>query len=183
MEANPGAKFSLGQRLDFTIDRGSLKVLLNDLKEDNLTLDFIVTRLKAFREAGIRAPSNEAGKLAEYLQRVQGLVGSLHTTLQSSWKPGCHPSHEVMFRLDDRINDESDTRPLHQEGRREEFAIILHVPSPTATAPSLPWHKFSVWVQGYAKPDDSPQKRYVVTEQCIRLSFRRRLHCIALVCS
>jgi len=95
--------FAFMQRLEFTIERGKLKQLVEALKEENLTLERITKGMRTIHEFDSQFPSGDSVKLARIFNRVQRYAKSLHTAIACGWMPGCHPNHEVMILLRDRI--------------------------------------------------------------------------------
>jgi hypothetical protein len=81
-----------------------LKTLIDDLKEDNLTLETIIKGMRTMHEFEPSALTGEAAELAKSFQRIQGLAKSLYTAISKGWTSCSHPSHRVMIHLDDHLS-------------------------------------------------------------------------------
>ncbi|KAK3352480.1 hypothetical protein B0T25DRAFT_606336 [Lasiosphaeria hispida] len=63
--------FAFKERLSFSLKRGSLKALLEDLHDDRLSLKLITKALKDRQEFAARSPSRDAVKMARQLAQMQ----------------------------------------------------------------------------------------------------------------
>ena len=119
LEANTPAKSSLAvkERLTFTIERASLKGLLEELREERLSLKAIIKGMKTQQEYAAREPSHDARRLATAFEKVQTSANSLFTAICQGLTCKCQIGHKVMIRLDSRV-------PLQQ--RRPKLVRKAH---------------------------------------------------------
>ncbi|KAM5341218.1 hypothetical protein ACJ41O_015327 [Fusarium nematophilum] len=69
------------ERLSFTIERSTLRGLLEELTEDRLSLKTIIKGIRTQQEFAAREPSHEAKRLATIFSQVQAGAKALFTTM------------------------------------------------------------------------------------------------------
>ncbi|KAI1373035.1 hypothetical protein F4677DRAFT_235567 [Hypoxylon crocopeplum] len=108
--ANPPARgsFAFKERVTFTIEKGSLKGLVEELREDRLSLKTIVKGMKTQQEYTAKQPSHDAGRLAKIFAQVQSTATPLFAAVCKVCICKCPSKHKVLMRLDNRV-------PLHKE--------------------------------------------------------------------
>jgi hypothetical protein len=87
-----------------------LRKLIDDLKEDNLTLETIIKGMRTMHEFEPSPLTGEAFQLAKSFQRIQKLARSLYVAVTRGWTSCSHPSHKVMIHLDDRLASSRKTQ-------------------------------------------------------------------------
>ncbi|KAL1854331.1 hypothetical protein Daus18300_011517 [Diaporthe australafricana] len=95
--------FSFRERLSFTIERGRLKGLLEELREDRLSLKTIIKGLKTQQEYFAKEPGHDAQKLAANFRKVQQTASSLFSAMCKCCSCPCMPGHGLLLRLDNRV--------------------------------------------------------------------------------
>ncbi|KAH6641213.1 hypothetical protein F5144DRAFT_506286 [Chaetomium tenue] len=100
--ANPGASggFAFQERISFTLDRGSLKELLEELKEERLSLSYVITEQAKYAP---REASRQALKIVRRLGQVQSMALSLYPTLSRTCTCRGRTKRTAMTRLDSRL--------------------------------------------------------------------------------
>ncbi|KAK7728333.1 hypothetical protein SLS63_006781 [Diaporthe eres] len=96
-------KFSFRERLSFTIEMGSLKGLLEELREDRLSLETIIKGLKTQQEYLAKEPSHDARKLAASFSKVQQTASTLFSAICQCCSCPCITGHGLLLRLDHRV--------------------------------------------------------------------------------
>lgn len=96
-------RFSFRERLSFTIERGSLKSLLEELREDRLSLKTIIKGLKTQQECLAKEPGRDAQKLAANFSRVQQTASTLFSAMCKCCSCPCMTGHGLLLRLDNRV--------------------------------------------------------------------------------
>ncbi|KAG8166645.1 hypothetical protein KVR01_002334 [Diaporthe batatas] len=96
-------RFSFRERLSFTIERGSLKSVLEELREDRLSLETILKGLKTQRQYLAKEPGQYAQKLATNFRKVQQTATTLFTAMCKCCSCLCEPRHSLLLRLDNRV--------------------------------------------------------------------------------
>ena len=120
-------KFAFSERLAFTIERGSLKTLLEELREDRLSLKEIVKGLKTEQKYFAREPAHDAQKLAANLTEVQEKASALFSAMCSSCTCACHRKHNVLMRLDNRVPQRDRPRPIRRVKEPTVFSLVFDV--------------------------------------------------------
>ncbi|KAJ0114903.1 hypothetical protein J7T55_004645 [Diaporthe amygdali] len=95
--------FSFRERLSFTIERGSLKGLLEELRENRLSLKTIIKGLKTQREYLAKEPSHDAQRLAANFREVQQTASALFPAMCKCCSCPCMTGHGLLLRLDNRV--------------------------------------------------------------------------------
>lgn len=131
LDANPpvAGRFAFKERLSFTLKKSSLKALLEDLKEDRLSLKLITKSLKAQQEFTARDPSHEAVKMARQLAQVRSVADSLFSGLCRGCTCQCQTKHSAMTRLENRLRTAPEQKRRRLGNRpREPIAFSLLLP-------------------------------------------------------
>jgi hypothetical protein len=118
-------RFAFKERLSFTLERGSLKVLLEELQEDRLSLKIIIKGLKTQQEHVTREPSRDAIKMVRRLTQVQALAASLFSALSRCSACTCRTKHSVMAKLESRIPTQGTWQKRGQRLEATVFDIVL----------------------------------------------------------
>ena len=87
------------------LERGSLKALLEELHEDQLSFKIITKKLKSQQQFTDRSPSREAAKMARQLAQVRITADSLFSALCRGCTRQCQTKHNVMTRLESRVGE------------------------------------------------------------------------------
>ncbi|UKZ76991.1 hypothetical protein TrVFT333_004707 [Trichoderma virens FT-333] len=115
--------FAFRERISFTIEKGSLKELLDELSEDRLSLREMIDSLKTQQVFSARYPSDDAQKLATMLSKVQRQAAPLFEAMRKGCNCGCKQRHTVLMRLDSRVPlKKSRQRKLREQ---TEFSLIF----------------------------------------------------------
>ncbi|KAF7534816.1 hypothetical protein G7054_g5932 [Neopestalotiopsis clavispora] len=102
--ANPfhESGFSFLKRLKFTIERGSLKSLIDELSEDRLSMKTIISRVKARKEHSIKDASRSARRLARVYTRINHNCTPLLKAICQACNGSCTNEHKALMKLDSR---------------------------------------------------------------------------------
>ncbi|KAK0732320.1 hypothetical protein B0H67DRAFT_640605 [Lasiosphaeris hirsuta] len=105
LDTNPPAAgcFAFKKRLKFSLERDSLKTLLEDLREDRLSLKEITNTLKSQKGFTARSSSHNVAKMVRQLAQVQSKAVSLFPALCGGCTCRCQAKHRVMTRLERRL--------------------------------------------------------------------------------
>ncbi|UKZ51162.1 hypothetical protein TrVGV298_004918 [Trichoderma virens] len=125
LEKNPvgASAFAFRERLSFTIEKGSLKELVEELSEDRLSLREMIDSLKSQQVLSARYPSEDAQKLATMLSKVRRQAGPLFEAMRKGCNCGCEKRHMVLMRLDSRVPlKKSRQRKLREQTK---FSLIF----------------------------------------------------------
>ena len=117
-------KIAFRRRLHFTIERGSLKQLVEDLKDDNLSLETIVKLMKTMHEFEPSSPSSSAMKLFKHFKAIQKAARALYSAVSTGWLSCNHQSHEVLIHLEDRVTRSHD-KPKTLKKDQVSFEVFL----------------------------------------------------------
>lgn len=121
IKANPqvNGRFEFKKRLSFAIERSSLKALLEDLREDRLSLGLICSSLQNNHHSPARDTSREAVKIARRLAQVRSRAASLYSALSNGRSTcKCQAEHSVMNQLQSRAAKSNS-------GNGTAFSLIL----------------------------------------------------------
>ncbi|KAI0834505.1 hypothetical protein F5Y06DRAFT_300610 [Hypoxylon sp. FL0890] len=111
----PGkGSFAFKQRVKFTIEKGSLKELIKELREDGLSLKTIIRGMKTQREHTARQPSHDAERLAAIFGQVQTKATPLFATMCKVCTCECSTRHKVLMRLDNRMHLQKERSRLRR---------------------------------------------------------------------
>lgn len=166
IDANPPieGKFLFRQRLDFTLERGALKGLVNDLREDNLTLDTVIRGMKTVRELQSQPPTDDSKRLAKSLQVVQKGAQTLHSAIALGWTTGCHAAHRVMLNLKSNTglhDHKSRSRSMRKDSTVFQIFISADQDETNGSIDLAKWHPVSVLLQQDNWDDDPPSQGQV----------------------
>ncbi|KAK3389729.1 hypothetical protein B0H63DRAFT_556836 [Podospora didyma] len=130
LRANPPnqGKFAFKERLSFTMERGALKVLLEELQEERLSLKVITKSMITQQEYATREPSQESLKMVQRFAKVRDIAVSLFSALcRGSSNCQCRTQHSAMAQLESRVFKKQQERRKLDQGRREPtlFNIVL----------------------------------------------------------
>ncbi|KAK7921557.1 hypothetical protein PG985_009579 [Apiospora marii] len=100
----PGEKgFAFQERISFSIEKGRLVQLIEELNEDRLSLKTIIKGMKSQQQYTIKEPTRDSNKLATLLGQVQTQAQSLFTAVTRSCECSCPKRHRVLLQLHNRI--------------------------------------------------------------------------------
>ena len=146
MNGSNKGKFALRRRLHFTIERGSLKQLVEDLKDDNLSLETIVKGMKTMHEFEPSSPSSSATKLHKHFKSIQRAARSLYSAVSTGWMSCSHESHEVLIHLEDRVT-KSHKKPKTLKKDQVSFEVFLS-PDDKASSSERIWQQAVIeWLE------------------------------------
>ncbi|KAI1123793.1 hypothetical protein F5Y10DRAFT_45532 [Nemania abortiva] len=103
--ANPLVKghFEFTERISFSINRGTLNALIEELGEDRLSLKAIIKGTKTEKDYFIKHPSSESKRLSGILSRVSASAKALYIAMCQSCACACQNSHKVFLGLHNRM--------------------------------------------------------------------------------
>lgn len=81
----------------------SLKGLLEELREDRLSLETIIKGLKTQQEYFAKEPSHDATKLAANFRKIQKTASTLFSAICECCSCPCMAGHGLLLRLDNRV--------------------------------------------------------------------------------
>ncbi|KAI0156710.1 hypothetical protein GGR52DRAFT_198044 [Hypoxylon sp. FL1284] len=121
----PGtASFAFKKRVTFTIEKASLNELIEELREDRLSLKTIIDYTRAQREYASRQPSRDAGRLTKIYAQVQFNATSLFTAMCKICTRRHHSKHNVLMRLDSRVPVQGE-KPRFASRTKEDTTFSL----------------------------------------------------------
>jgi len=117
-------RFAFKERLSFTLERGRLKALLEELREDRLSLKVIIKRVTVQRRHASREPGHDAAAMARQLSGVREAAGSLFSALcRDDLACKCQTQHIPLVKLESRVlNRALDERKLLSS---TEFSLVI----------------------------------------------------------
>ncbi|KAL7930308.1 hypothetical protein V8C35DRAFT_313521 [Trichoderma chlorosporum] len=125
LEYNPmgTSSFAFRGRVTFTMEKDSLKLLVEELREDRLSLKEMIDNLKLRQGYTVKQPTDDARQLAIILSTVQQQAALLFEAMRKGRECGCENNHKIFMRLDNRV-------PLKNSRRRStreqiEFSLIF----------------------------------------------------------
>ncbi|KAK8077005.1 hypothetical protein PG996_003175 [Apiospora saccharicola] len=123
----PGDKgFAFKERISFSIDKGRLVQLIEELNEDRLSLKTIIKGMKSQQQYTIKEPTRDSNKLATLLGQVQTQAQSLFTAMTKSCECSCPRRHRVLLQLHNRIPS-SKVRKRTSSARQHPMTFKLAV--------------------------------------------------------
>lgn len=156
LSANPAqnGKYAFLERTRFTIDRESLEVLVNNLKEENLTLKDVVEGVRTLAREEPMAASRSSQRLAAMYKRVQQHAQALYRAVSSVWIRSCHEKHKVLLHLNSHVPKQKFNLLLRQEEISENvhFKIFFNEDE-QSISPKL-WHEASIQPIEAENPSD-----------------------------
>lgn len=126
--ANPpkSESFSFKGRLTFTIERASLAELVEELREDRLSLKTLIKSLKTQQEYLAREPSSDARRLAATFTEIRQTASSLFLAMCESCTCRCQRKHKIMIRLENRMPTQRKRPKLVQKAKEPTtFDLVL----------------------------------------------------------
>lgn len=102
--------------------------LVEELKEDRLSLKTIINGMRTQKEYVAGQPSQNAHRLAKALTQVQGYAKSLFMAMCRSCKCGLRDQHRVLLQLHNRIPLSKGTpRPGEKGQSQTTFHLVFDV--------------------------------------------------------
>ncbi|OTA62058.1 hypothetical protein K449DRAFT_351199 [Hypoxylon sp. EC38] len=95
--------FAFKERVRFTIEKGLLKELIEELREERLSLKIIIKGMRTQREYTARQASHDAERLANIFGQVQTNATPLFAAVCKVCTCNCPTKHKVLMRLDNRM--------------------------------------------------------------------------------
>ncbi|KAI3317382.1 hypothetical protein HD806DRAFT_515334 [Xylariaceae sp. AK1471] len=105
LAANPPVQghFEFQKRISFTIERGALSALIDELKEDRLSLKVIIKGMRTEKEFTTKFPSHESQRLSRFLTQVSTYAKSLFLAMCETCACSRQNNHKVLLELHHRI--------------------------------------------------------------------------------
>ncbi|KAK0668907.1 hypothetical protein QBC41DRAFT_320875 [Cercophora samala] len=138
LEANPpDKKITFMERVSFTIKRGKLKALHEELDQSRLSLGTIIEKRKGLQDFSSHEASQHTSRIVLRLIQIRSPACSLSSALHKSCCCRCVGSHRILFRLESRI-------PIDRQPRRTSrvmkssttFNLVLSI-EPTISSRAL----------------------------------------------
>ncbi|GAW19458.1 hypothetical protein ANO14919_089450 [Xylariales sp. No.14919] len=103
--ANPPVKgrFEFSERISFSIERGTLNALIEELSEDRLNLKTIIKGMRTEKEYCTKQPSTESKRLSRILGQVSVSAKALYIAMCQTCTGACHNNHKVFLELHNRM--------------------------------------------------------------------------------
>ena len=117
-----------------------MKEEIRQLKEATQSLWRLQSMGSNIRQIEVTTPTKNSSKIVKSLARIQAYALRLYGAILVGWAPGCHPTHEALLVLQDRIPS-SKTPSLRN---KLDFKLIFSSEN-TPTADIL-WHEGQVEV-------------------------------------
>ncbi|KAI1759181.1 hypothetical protein GGR53DRAFT_168286 [Hypoxylon sp. FL1150] len=118
--------FAFKQRVTFTIEKGSLKELVEELREDRLSLKTIIKGMRTQQEYASREPSHDAGRLAKIYAQVQINATPLFAAMCKICTCRRHTEHKILMRLDNRVPLQREKLRLARKAKEDTtFSLVL----------------------------------------------------------
>lgn len=120
--------FAFKERVTFTIEKSSLKELVEELREDRLSLKTIIKGMRTQQEYASREPSHYAGRLAKIYAQVQTNATPLFAAICKTCTCRWHSEHKVLMRLDNRVPLQRETPRLARKAKEDAtFSLVLRI--------------------------------------------------------
>ncbi|KAK4646288.1 hypothetical protein QC761_209110 [Podospora bellae-mahoneyi] len=138
LQANPpDKKITFTERVSFTIKRGKLKALYEELDQSRLSLGTIIEKRKGLQEFSSYEPSPRASRIVLRLTQIRNPACSLSSALHKSCRCRCVGSHRILFRLESRILiDRQHKRTSRLLKSSTTFNLVLSI-EPTVSSRAL----------------------------------------------
>ncbi|KAJ2991536.1 hypothetical protein NUW58_g2478 [Xylaria curta] len=114
--ANKVGSLAFKKRVRFTIEKTVLRDLVEELREDRLSLQGIIKAMRTQSERTMRRPSYKANSLAKKFEQVRENVMPLFTAICRGCTCKCS-KHHIRMKLDSRFRPESE--PLEASKRKK----------------------------------------------------------------
>ncbi|KAI0147706.1 hypothetical protein GGR57DRAFT_242858 [Xylariaceae sp. FL1272] len=123
--ANNEKAISFKKRVKFTIEKTVLRDLVEELREDRLSLQAIIKAMRTQKERTNRRPSYEAGALARVFELVRQSMMPLFTAIRTGCTCKCS-NHRVLMRLDSQTRPDGESHgPLRRNQIQQDFSFDL----------------------------------------------------------
>ncbi|KAI0105596.1 hypothetical protein F4776DRAFT_472572 [Hypoxylon sp. NC0597] len=96
--------FAFKERVRFTIEKGVLKELIEELREERLSLKTVIKGMRTQREYTARQASHDSERLANIFGQVQTSATPLFAAMCKVCTCNCPTRHNVLMRLDNRMH-------------------------------------------------------------------------------
>ncbi|KAI0115596.1 hypothetical protein GGR51DRAFT_503510 [Nemania sp. FL0031] len=112
LAANPPVKghFEFPERISFSINRGTLSALVEELGEDRLNLKVIIKGIRTEREYFTKQPSSESKQLSRTLGQVSASAKALYIAMCQSCACTPQNKHKVFLGLHNRMPQAVSTK-------------------------------------------------------------------------
>lgn len=130
MAVNPPGKgsFAFKERVAFTIEKASLKELVEELREDRLSLKTIIHSMRTQQKYALRQPSHAAGRLVKIYAQVQINATPLFAAMCKVCTCKHHDKHKVLMRLDNRMPLQREKPKLvHRTKEDTTFSLVFEL--------------------------------------------------------
>lgn len=118
--ANNISSLAFKKRVRFTIEKTVLRDLVEELREDRLSLQAIIKAMRTQAERALRQPSYEASSLEKKVEKVRENVIPLFNAICRGCTCKC-AKHHIRMRLDSRLRQGSE--PLDASKKKKAEAV------------------------------------------------------------
>ncbi|KAK0739601.1 hypothetical protein B0T21DRAFT_362935 [Apiosordaria backusii] len=133
----PNRKIDFMERVSFTIKRGKLRALYEELDQNRLSLGTIIEKRKGLQEFSSYEPSQHTSRIVSRLIQIRRTAYSLSSALHKSCCCRCVGSHKILFRLESRIPADRQPRRSGQLPKSSTtFNLVLSI-EPTISSRAL----------------------------------------------
>ncbi|KAK6845647.1 hypothetical protein PG995_015757 [Apiospora arundinis] len=137
--------FAFHERISFSIEKGRLTQLIQDLNEDRLSLKTIIKGMRSQQEHTTKEPTKDSHKLATLLGQVQVHAQSLFSAVlrkDTSRKKANYATFKLALHMGDVLQEaivEAGTRIASSQGVKSDTSQIIKQANPSIhlTAPSI----------------------------------------------
>lgn len=128
LAANPPVKgrFEFTESISFSIEKGKLVALVEELGDDKFNLKSIIRAVKTEKEYFIKHPSNKSRRLCRILCRVAASAKALHIAMCQSCTCACQTSRKVLLELQHRIPQTCSSKTIKQGAGPLVFSLVLY---------------------------------------------------------
>ncbi|KAK6824639.1 hypothetical protein PG987_012133 [Apiospora arundinis] len=120
--------FAFHERISFSIEKGRLTQLIQDLNEDRLSLKTIIKGMRSQQEHTTKEPTKDSHKLATLLGQVQVHAQSLFSAVCKSCECSCASRHRVLLQLHNRIPPSKVRKDTsRKKANYATFKLALHM--------------------------------------------------------
>ncbi|KAI1170208.1 hypothetical protein F4777DRAFT_595397 [Nemania sp. FL0916] len=130
LEANPLKKghFEFHKAIVFSIERGTLATLIEELDEDHLNLKVIIKGMKTERENCAKSPSRKSKRLSRTLSQVSASAKALYLAMCQRCSCVCQNNHKVFLELHNRMSEDDQASPAKGvRGHSLTFNLVFEV--------------------------------------------------------
>ncbi|KAI1115603.1 hypothetical protein F5Y14DRAFT_460325 [Nemania sp. NC0429] len=118
-------RFEFTKRISFSIEKGKLNELVDDLGEDKLNLKIIIKGVKTEKKYFLRHSSSTSKRLCSILGQVAASAKALHIAMCQSCTCACQKSHRVFLELQHRIPRKSSNKTIKKGAGPHVFSLVL----------------------------------------------------------